>query len=223
MLAVVQDNLLGGMLGHQRRYDARDKNHDDHAVQYLVVHQILAGADFQAHAYHDHGDGSGGMGTRQSEHHVAGSFGQTEQQARQVGGHGLAEGAEEGDEKHNPQHVGALEQGADIDEHAHADEEIGNEQGVADELDAVHQRRHMGYVAAENQPREEGSHDALDVDGLGEGCREEHHAEHEDVLHDGIGIAAQEIACQLGYAPHHQGYQGYELGEEQQPEGDAGA
>ena len=86
------------------------------------------------------------MGRGESEHHVSVSLGQSEQEARQIGRHRLAEGSEEGNEQHHPEHVGALCQCAYIDEHADTDEEIGNEEGVASELDAVHERRDMRYI-----------------------------------------------------------------------------
>ena len=62
-----------------------------------------------------------------------------EQKAGEVGGHGLAEGAEEGDEEDHPQHLPAIEERAYIDEHAHTDKEIGDEEGIADKLYAIHQ------------------------------------------------------------------------------------
>ena len=80
------------------------------------------------------------MGAGQAEHHITCGLRQTEQQTRQVCGNSLAEGAEESNHKHNPQHVRPLKQRTDINEHTHTYQEIGNEEGITDELDAVHQR-----------------------------------------------------------------------------------
>ena len=40
-----------------------------------------------------------------------------------------------------------MEKDTDVYEHAHTDEEIGDKEGVADKLDAVHQGRHTRNVA----------------------------------------------------------------------------
>ena len=162
------------------------------------------------------------MGTGQSEHHVTRRLGQPEQQARQVGRHSLAEGSEEDDEGDNPQHVWPLEQRADVDEHAHANQEVGYEDGVTGELDAVHQGRHVGDIAVQYQSGGECAHDALHADGLAGSSRQEHDGQDEDELHDGIGVAAQEVARQDGYEPDAQGQKQDKLQNEQQPERDAG-
>ena len=104
------------------------------------------------------------MGRGQSEHHVPLGLRQSEQQAREIGRYGLAECAEESYQQHNPPHARSFQQRAQIDKHAHANQKIGNEDGIADELNAVHQRRHLGNVAVQNQAGEEGSEDALQSD-----------------------------------------------------------
>ena len=83
------------MLRHHRRNDACDENHDDNTIQHLVVHQIHPWGHFQLHTHHHHGNGTGSMGTSQSEHHITCRLRQSEQQARQVGCHSLAEGSKE--------------------------------------------------------------------------------------------------------------------------------
>ena len=80
------------------------------------------------------------MGAGQTEHHVTGRFWQTEQQTAQIGCDGLAKCAKEGYQEDNPQHVWPLKQRSDIDQHAYTNQEVGDEQCVADKLDAVHQR-----------------------------------------------------------------------------------
>ena len=54
-------------------------------------------------------------------------------------------------------------------------------------------------VPIEYKAREESTENGLQSDGLRECCREEHHREHEDELHDGIGVTAQEVTCQTRY------------------------
>ena len=116
----------------------------------------------------------------------------SEQQAGDIGSQGLSEGPDEDDEEYDPQDLGTGEQDPDIDEHTHTNQEIGDEQSVADKLDAVHQGRHVGDIPVEYQTGEERSEDALDADGRRQGCTEEHDAQHEDILHDGITVSTQE-------------------------------
>ena len=78
------------------------------------------------------------MCRRESEHHVARRQWQLEQPSREIGGKGLAHCAEDHNHKHHHDNVASLKQHAHIDEHSHTDEEIGNEEGVAYELNAVH-------------------------------------------------------------------------------------
>ena len=136
------------------------------------------------------------MGRCETEHHVACRLGHLEQQAGEVGSHGFSEGSEEGDEEYDPQHIAACEHRPHINEHAHANQEIRDEQRIANKLDAVHQRRHMRNIPVENQSGDECAEDTLQSDGLRAGSAEEQHGHDEDELHDGIGITAQEPACQ---------------------------
>ena len=86
------------------------------------------------------------MGTGQTEHHVSCRFRQSEQQAGQIGCHGLAEGSEEGYQGYYPQHVRALKQSFHVDEHTHTNQEVRDENGVTRKLDAVHQGRYVGNI-----------------------------------------------------------------------------
>ena len=58
-----------------------------------------------------------------------------------------------------------MKQQAKIDEHAHTDKEIGNEDGVADELDAVHQRRKSRYIAVKDKPGKERTEYSFEPNG----------------------------------------------------------
>ena len=88
-----------------------------------------------------------------------------------------------------------MEEHAYVDEHANADKKVGDEEGIADKLDAVHQRRYVRYVAVENQSGEERAEDAFYADRLAERGAHEEDGKHEYELHDGIAIASQEPAC----------------------------
>ena len=90
------------------------------------------------------------MGRGKTEHHVAICFRQTEQQTGDIGGSSLSKGTKEDDQEHNPHHIDAREDGADVDKHAHTYQEIGDKQGIADKLNTVHQWRHAGDISAED-------------------------------------------------------------------------
>ena len=146
LLVVGDDDLLRSPFRHQRGNDTGDENHHDDAVKHVVADEVDTWRHLQPHTHHHHGDGTGCMCRCQAEHHVAVALRQTEQQARQVSGHCLAEGSEEGDEQYHPQHVRTVHQCPYVDEHAHTNQEVGNEEGVADELQTVHQWRHLGNI-----------------------------------------------------------------------------
>ena len=111
-----------------------------------------------------------------------------------------------------------MEEESHVDEHAHADEEIGDKQCVAYELDAVHQRRELRYVAVHHQTGEERAEDAFQADKLRQRGAEEEHGHYKDKLHHRVAVAAEEPSCQAWdgekYAHHVYG----ELANEPQPE-----
>ena len=166
VVLLFEDDLLGSVVGHECTDDTGDENHHHHTVEHVVVHQIDSWCHFQSHAYHDHGDGASSVGRCETEHHVACRLGHFEQQAGEVGSHGLSEGSEESDEEYDPQHIAAREHRPHINEHAHANQEIRDEQRIANKLDAVHQRRHMRNIPVENQSGDECAEDTLQSDGL---------------------------------------------------------
>ena len=116
-----KDNLSRGVVGHQGRDDAGDKDHHHDTVEHVIVDKELSGSCFKTHAHHDHGDGTGSMGGGQAEHHVAVALWQSEDQTGDISCEGLSEGAEEGNEEDHPDDVPGGEDGAHVDEHAYTD------------------------------------------------------------------------------------------------------
>ena len=206
------------MLCHQGTDDTSDEDHDHHAVKHVIVHQILSGSHLQPHTHHHHRDGTCRMGGCQAEHHIAIGFRQTEKKTGDIGGSGLSESTEKGNEEHDPQYVDTRKEGAHIDEHTHTYQEIGDEQGITDKLDAVHQGRDVWDISVEDQSGEERAEDSLDTNERGEGCTEEHDAQHEDILHHRITISAEEIASQFGNQDDAARTEGCELHHEEYPE-----
>ena len=102
---LLDDDLLGSVLGHQRADHTGKEDHHHHTVEHDVVDEVFAGGHLQTHAHHHHRDGTGGVGRGEAEHHVTVGLRQTEQQTGDIGGQCLSEGAEEDDEEHDPHHV----------------------------------------------------------------------------------------------------------------------
>ena len=75
-----------------------------------------------------------------------------------------------------------------IDHHPHTYQEVGDEQGVAHKLDAVHQRGVGGDVAVEYQAGEEGAEHRFEADGSGYPGAEKHHHHHIDILRDLLAV-----------------------------------
>ena len=131
--------LLGGLVGGDGGDDARDENHHHHTVQHGIVHKWHTWSDLQVHAYHHHGQRTGCMGLGQAEHHDAFAPCHVEQLAADKGGQILGQGAGHDHDGHDHGGFSLAEHGRDVDQHAYANQEVGDEEGIADELDAAHQ------------------------------------------------------------------------------------
>ena len=137
---LAQQNPACRVLHHDRADDAREQNHHHHTVEHVGVYEIAAVVHLQVHAHHCHGYSAGGVGLGQSEHHVSRQQRLLERYARHVCCYGLAQRAYHYHAQHYPQCIESVEQHAYVDEHSDTDKEIWNEERVAYELDAVHQR-----------------------------------------------------------------------------------
>ena len=115
-----------------------------------------------------------------------------EKPAAYDGGDVLGEGAGYHHDEHDDLCCCTCEERPHIHQHTYANQEIRNEDGVADKLNAVVEWSGTRYVAVEHQSGKERAEDAFQPAEVGCGCCEEHHAEHEDELHDSIGISAEE-------------------------------
>lgn len=79
----------------------------------------------------------------------------------------LPKRSEKDDAEDYPEDMTALEEQVDIDEHAYSYQEIRDEKGIADKLQAVHERRYVGNVSVEDESGKESSEHALDAYYLG--------------------------------------------------------
>ena len=86
------------------------------------------------------------------------------------------------------------EKGAVVDQHPHADQEEGDEDGVAHEFDAIHERRGPGDQPVHGQTGQERPDDGFEPRGFGQERPEEDHRQHEDVLRDVVATPFEEPA-----------------------------
>ena len=122
----------------------------------------------------------------ETEHHHTFCVVHAEEFAADEGGEEFGKGACHHHDEHHHGCLAFTEHRGNIDQHAHTYQEVGDEEGIADEFDAIHQWGGVGHKAVEHQTCQEGSEDALQPAELSGGCCKEHHCEGEGELYDGI-------------------------------------
>ena len=198
--ALLQHEVARRALGDERAHHARHEDEEHGAVEHVLVEQVGAVGQEYAVAHQRHGQGGGGTRAAQAEEEVA-------LEARHFIHQLCAPRGQPFAAKPHYHHDGGHEHGtrvaderAEVDDHAHADEEVGNEKGVAHKLDVAHEGRGGGYEPVEHDAHKEGAEYALHAHELHEAGAEEHQREHEDVLHHAVVVAAEETAA---YARKH--------------------
>ena len=88
----------------------------------------------------------------------------------------------------------ALKEQPDVDKHSHTDKEVRDEQGVAHEVDAVHQWGSRGDVAVQHKSGKEGAEDAFEAAQLAERRTEKNDDQHKDVLEHIVGHVVEKAA-----------------------------
>ena len=197
LLRVAQRDVVGAALRGEGRDGARGQDHEDRAVEHALAEQtdrFAVGRVAQDDVVADHHGGERGGDVRraQAEDHRALVLRQTEGLLREVGGEVLGGGDEQDHHGGDLEALPVAEEGAIVDEHAHADQKEGDEDGVADELDAVHQGRRARDEAVEGQTREEGADDGLEACQLRKVGAQEDQRQHEDILRDVVADVFEE-------------------------------
>ena len=216
--ALLQCYLACRAIGHNGRDDTREEYHHDDAVEHVVTNEILSRCQLQSHTYQDYRYASSSMGRGESEHEMTMQPRLSQHAARSVCGKSLTQRAHHYDAHHGENDAATGKEQSEVDKHAHAYKEIRYEDGIADELYTVHQRRQRRHVAVENESAEESAEDALEPDKLTQSRTEEHGGENEDELHYGIAVPAQEPPRKMGYHVEQHGTVCHELNHEEQPE-----
>ena len=111
-----------------------------------------------------------------------------------------------------------MEHRSDIHQHAHTNQEVGNEDGVADKLDTVHQRRGVGHKTIKHQTCKEGAKDALQATELSGGSGKEDHSQRESELYDGIAVFTEEHTNEAWQQEEHAEDEKGKLQAEEDPE-----
>ena len=152
LVGLEQSDVPGPALGHERRDGAGDQDHQNRTVQHALVQQAdrfaglgMAGDDVVAD--HHGSQCGGGLGIAQTEDQTALVDAVFKGFLRGVGGQEFGYGGHDGHDEGDLDGLEVLEEGAVVDQHPHADQEKGDKDSVAHELDAVHQGRGAGDEA----------------------------------------------------------------------------
>jgi len=189
-----EHHLLGGPLGGHRAVDAGDEYEDDGAVEHIVVEQSLAVGHDEVVA-HQHGSQRGpSLCIAQPEDHLTLEGLQSEGLLRHPRGHPFRHQRHNDHDACHLECAPSAEQRPDVDQHAHADEEVGDEDGIAHKLQTIHQSRHPGDIAVEHQSGEKGAQQSLQVDELHHQRTEKHQCQHKDKLYDDVLVVYEELA-----------------------------
>ena len=200
---ILKHDFLRGKLRHQGRNDAGEEYHHHHTVEHIGIHQVAAVADAEFHTHHHDGNGACCVGRSQAEHHVPIRYRHAESDTRQIAGNHLSDCSHH---HHDNDHIGGvptLKEHADIDEHSHTNQEIGNEDGIADKLQTSHQRGDTRNVAVEGETGKEGAKHTFESDKRRDGSTEEKDGKDEDKLRDGITVSLQEPARHPWHDVYH--------------------
>ena len=137
-------------------------------------------------------DGQRGGGARSGEtRHELRLTGAETHQANAVGGEDFAGRARDNHHAGGDKYTIVRSHRLDIDDHAHADEEIRHKEGIAYEIDVVHQWSGGRNLAVERQSDQECAQDTFHTYPFHEAGAEENERQHEDVLHHIVVEAAE--------------------------------
>ena len=187
VLRIAHCDVVCAPLRGEGRDGAGGEDHQDRAVQDAFAQQadrfaVRRMPEYDVVADHDGRERRRHMGAAQPEDHRTLVVREPEGLLREIGREEFRE-RNQGD--HHQRHFDAFpvaEERPVVDEHAHADQEEGDEDGVSHEFDPVHQGRGAGDLAVEGQPREECTDDRLQPGHVREIGSQEYHRQHEDIL-----------------------------------------
>ena len=187
VLRVTDGDVVGAALRGEGRHGAGRQDHQDRAVEHAFVQQadrLPVGRMAQDDVVADHhgGERRGHVGRTQAEDDGPLVGREAEGLLREPRGD---EFGRRGHDDHHGTDLDRLEAGEEstvVDQHPDAQQKEGDEDRIADELHAVHQRRSGGDQPVECQPCEKRPDDCLQSGQLGEKSAQKNHRQHKDVL-----------------------------------------
>ena len=179
---------------------------------------MLSWRYFQIDAYHHQGYRTSSMSRCHAKHQIAFVHATMEKETGKEGCNGFSQRAEDTDARHYQYGISSFEQQSRIDQHTYTYQEIGNKDGIADKLNAIHQWRDVRDKAIEHQSGDECSEYALQSYQFAGRRTDKHHCKHEDILHHRVGISSEKPARHVAYKPCHCYTPHHKLDEKHHPE-----
>ena len=166
-------DVVGAALRGEGRNRAGRQYHQNRAVEHRFVQQadgfaLGRAAQYHVVAHHHRRQRRRHVGAAQSEEQRALVAAQPEGLLRQAGRYVFGRRHHDDHDDAHFDALPALEERAVVDEHPHAYQKEGDEDGVAHEFDAVHQRRGPGNEPVHGQSRQESADDGFEPRQLGE-------------------------------------------------------
>ena len=185
--------------------DARSQDEHHGSTHHIFVEQMLSVGQNDFISHHGNRQCRSRARGAQSAHHVSLSGGKLQSPSHQLR---CEKFARRSDNDHCQSHGGDVptrEDGVQIDNHAHPNEEIGNEEGISHKLDALHQRSHSRDFAIEHDAHEEGTEKPFHSSPFHEPSSQEDQDEHEDILHHSLIETTEKPTRQRGHQQKQSG------------------
>ena len=179
---------MGRTFRGQRTYDTGKQNHHHCSVQHVVVQKPLSVFHYYFVTYENGCKRCGSLCITQAEHHAAFIGLHAVYLLGCKGGQPFAECGHNGHDYCNLQCSATLEQCVYIYYHAHTYQKIGDEQGVSNKLQPVHQRRHMRHQPVEHKTGQECAENSLHSCKLHKPRTQKYHGQNKDELHYAVGV-----------------------------------
>ena len=180
------------MFRHHRTDDAGEKNHDDHPVQHVFIHQEDTRFQFNLRTDHHHRQSTGSMGIAQTEQHLTGSLRHAIDELGEPGSYPLGNRCNNDHDENHLDGLTPMEQGTQVDEHPHPNQEVRDEKRITHKLRTVHQRRNVRNQAVQHQASQESTEDTFHACQLRQRRRKEHQGKHKNILHHIVFVGTEE-------------------------------
>ena len=187
---ITQGQLLRPFVRSKTANQATEEDEHHGAAKHFVVHEFHAWSSSDGYD----GEGSSSVSIRQTEHQPHTVPALSHRPSHDSRGNQLGEHARHNHDCDQPKRFGMAEEDAYVDNHAHSNQEIWNEERIAHKLEARHQGTCLGNETVDYQACKERSKQSFETHHLGQRSADEDESQDEDELHDTILVATQEPA-----------------------------